>query len=119
MMRTFIQLLGEDAPIFRRYVWMAVLYGLLSGLTIAALVPVLTRLLAGDTHGSALWLCVLLVGVVACWAWRRQVEKAGIGVGIAVLQGARHRIGDHVARLPIGWFTPENTPASIIRFPTA
>ncbi|EIM77017.1 ABC transporter ATP-binding protein/permease [Nitratireductor aquibiodomus RA22] len=109
MMRTFIQLLGEDAPIFRRYIWMAVLYGLLSGLTIAALVPVLTRLLAGDAHGSALWLCVLLVGVVACWAWRRQVEKAGIGVGIAVLQGARHRIGDHVARLPIGWFTPKNT----------
>lgn len=109
MMKTFLQLLGADAPVFRRYALMAVLYGLLSGLTITALVPVLTRLLAGDTGGASLWIVVLLAGVIACWAWRRRVEKAGIGVGIAVLQGGRHRIGDHVARLPVGWFTPENT----------
>lgn len=109
MLKTFVGLLGEDAPAFRRYAWMAILYGLLSGLTVTMLAPVLSSLLAGDTQRAALWLIALLVGVVACWAWRRRVEAAGIGVGIAVLQGARHRIGDHVARLPIGWFAPENT----------
>ncbi len=30
-------------------------------------------------------------------------------VGVALLQGGRHRLGDHVARLPVGWFTPQNT----------
>ncbi|MGQ0334866.1 ABC transporter ATP-binding protein [Halomonas elongata] len=109
MMKVFMKLLGEDLPVFRRYVGMAVLYGVLSGLSIVAVVPVLSRLLAGDGAGAAGWLIVLVVGVVASWWWRRQVEKAGIGVGIAVLQGARQRLGDHVASLPVGWFTPDNT----------
>lgn len=109
MLKTFIQLLGDDAPVFRRYVAMALAYGVLSGLTITALVLALGRLLAGDAGGAALWLLVLLAGLVVCWAWRRQVEKAGVRVGVTVLQGARQRLGDHVARLPVGWFTPENT----------
>ena len=109
MLKTFIQLLGDDAPVFRRYCAMALAYGVLSGLTITALVLALGRLLAGDVGGATLWLLVLLAGLIACWAWRRQVEKAGVRVGVTVLQGARQRLGDHVARLPVGWFTPENT----------
>jgi len=109
MLKTFIQLLGDDAPVFRRYCAMALAYGVLSGLTITALVLALGRLLSGDVGGAALWLIVLLAGLVACWVWRRQVEKAGVRVGVTVLQGARQRLGDHVARLPVGWFTPENT----------
>ena len=109
MLKTFIQLLGDDAPVFRRYCAMAIAYGVLSGLTITALVLALGRLLAGDTGGAALWLLVLLAGLVACWGWRRQVEKAGVRVGVTVLQGARQRLGDHVARLPVGWFTQDNT----------
>ena len=109
MLKTFIQLLGDDARVFRRYCAMALAYGVLSGLTITALVLALGRLLGGDAGGAALWLLVLLAGLLACWAWRRQVEKAGVRVGVTVLQGARQRLGDHVARLPVGWFTPENT----------
>ncbi|MCC7599809.1 ABC transporter ATP-binding protein [Janthinobacterium sp. FW305-129] len=109
MLKTFIQLLGDDAPVFRRYCAMALAYGVLSGLTITALVLALGRLLGGDAGGAALWLLVLLAGLVACWGWRRQVEKAGVRVGVTVLQGARQRLGDHVARLPVGWFTPDNT----------
>lgn len=109
MLKTFMQLLGEDAPIFRRYAWMTVAYGLLSGLTLTTLIPVLGRLLAGDVDAAALWLAALLVGMALCWGWRRQVDKAGVAAGVAILQGARHRVGDHVARLPVGWFTPEHT----------
>ncbi|WP_219117290.1 ABC transporter ATP-binding protein [Janthinobacterium sp. UMAB-56] len=109
MLKTLIQLLGDDAAVFRRYCSLAFAYGVLSGLTITALVLALGRLLAGDTGGAALWLIVLLAGLVACWAWRRQVEKAGVRVGVTLLQGARQRLGDHVARLPVGWFTPDNT----------
>lgn len=109
MLKTFMHLLGDDAPVFRRYLWMAVFNGLLSGLTITTLVPVLGRLLLGDVRGAAQWLLLLLVGMLACWAWRRRVEKAGVAVGVAVLRGARHRFGDHVARLPLGWFSAPNT----------
>ena len=109
MLKTFIQLLGQDAPILRRYLAMTSLYGVLCGLTIVTLVPIVTRLLGGDTHAAAQWLIALAIGVVACWALRRTVEKAGVRVGIAVLQRGRHRLGDHVARLPVGWFTAQNT----------
>ena len=109
MQKTFIQLLGEEAPVLRRYLWMTLAYGLLCGLTIVTLVPVLTHLLGSELHSAAQWLVVLMIGVALCWALRRTVEKAGIRVGIAVLQGGRHRLGDHVARLPVGWFSAQNT----------
>ncbi len=109
MLKTFIQLLGEDAPVFRRYAWMAVAYGVLCGVTITSLVPVLTHLLADDVKGAVSWLAVLLAGLAVCWGLRRHVEQAGVRVGVAILQGARHRLGDHMAHLPVGWFTPQNT----------
>lgn len=109
MMKTLLQLLGEDAPKFRRYAMMAILYGLFSGLTISVMVPMLRALLLEDVTRSALWLVVLLCGVCVCWWWRIRVEKAGIAVGIAVLQGGRHRLGDHISRLPVGWFNAQNT----------
>ncbi|KMT52348.1 ABC transporter ATP-binding protein [Pseudomonas fildesensis] len=109
MLKTFTQLLGEEAPVLRRYLWMTLVYGLLCGLTIVTLVPVLTHLLGSELRSAAQWLVVLVIGVALCWALRRTVEKAGIRVGIAVLQGGRHRLGDHVARLPVGWFSAQNT----------
>ncbi|QLG94202.1 ABC transporter ATP-binding protein [Pseudomonas yamanorum] len=109
MLKTFIQLLGEEAPVLRRYLWMTLVYGLLCGLTIVTLVPVLTHLLGSDVRSAGQWLIALVIGVVVCWALRRTVEKAGIRVGIAVLQRGRHRLGDHVARLPVGWFNAQNT----------
>ncbi|MBB5370076.1 MULTISPECIES: ABC transporter ATP-binding protein [unclassified Janthinobacterium] len=109
MLKTFIQLLGADAPVFRRYVSMAIAYGALCGLTVTVLVPVLSHLLAGDVQAASLWLAVLLAGMVVCWAWRRVVERAGVRVGVTVLQAGRQRIGVQVAGLPVGWFTPENT----------
>ncbi|NWB76241.1 ABC transporter ATP-binding protein [Pseudomonas sp. G5001] len=109
MLKTFIELLGDDGPVFRRYVGKVMFYGALCGLTLAALVPVLTDILNGDLAEAALWLVVFLAAVATCWATRREVEKAGVAVGVAVLQGGRQRIGDHVAELPVGWFTPDNT----------
>jgi len=109
MMKTLLRLLADDAAVFRRYLSMAVLYGVLSGATIAAVAPALGNLLRGEGGAAARWLAILLTGVVACWLLRRRVETAGIGVGIAVLGGARQRIGDHVASLPVGWFSSDNT----------
>lgn len=109
MLKTFIQLLGEDASVFRRYASMAILYGVLCGLTITMLVPVLTHLLGGEVRQTVPWLAAFMIGMIACWVLRCYVEQAGVRVGVAILQGARHRLGDHVAGLPVGWFTPQNT----------
>ena len=63
MLKTLIQLLGTDAPIFRRYSWMAVLYGLLCGLTMTTLVPVFTHLLNGEPKQAGGWLLPLKAAV--------------------------------------------------------
>jgi ATP-binding cassette subfamily B protein len=109
LVQTFVQLLGEDVRALRRYLWLAVTYGLLCGLSMAALVPLCRLLLAGEPQQAWPWLAALLAGVLVCWAWRSQVEQAGVRVGVAVLRNGRHCVGTHVARLPVGWFTPQNT----------
>lgn len=109
MLKSLARLLDADAPVFYRYVCMAASCGVASGLTIATLAPAITCLLSGDTKGAIRWLAVLLAGAVVCAIWRRGVDKAGIRVGVSLLQGARQRIGDHVARLPVDWFTADNT----------
>lgn len=109
MMRSLLHLLGNDAPALRRYLLLALVSGVMNGLTVAALAPVLAHLLQGDGRGGLPWLGALLVGAVLCWLWRRRVERAGVDVGLAVLGQGRERIGDHVARLPAGWFTAANT----------
>ncbi|HDR9833754.1 TPA: ABC transporter ATP-binding protein [Burkholderia multivorans] len=109
MFANFVRLLGDDAPVFRRYAWKSVFLRILNGLTLVALAPLLGHLLAGDLRAAWIWLVVLGMGLVIGWAWRRQVEHASVQVRIAVLRGCRHRIGDHIARLPVGWFTAQNT----------
>ncbi|CAD7493448.1 ABC transporter ATP-binding protein [Aeromonas dhakensis] len=109
MLNTFLRLLGDDAVLLRRYGLLALLYGLLCGLTLVCLIPVLTHLLRAETDAATGWLLVQLIGVLLCWNLRRRVEKASIAVGIAVLRTGRHALGEHVGSLPIGWFTPANT----------
>lgn len=109
MLNTFMQLLGEDRTIFRRYLWMTLGYGLVSGLTIAMLVPLLTSLLTDRLGDTWVWLALQLMGVILCWYWRYRVERVGVQVGVSLLQSGRHRLGEHVARLPVGWFSRHNT----------
>ncbi|KQZ97888.1 ABC transporter ATP-binding protein [Achromobacter sp. Root565] len=109
MLKTLVRLLGNEVHVLRRYARLAVAYGLACGLTMAATAPLLTHLLTGDARQAIPWLAALLAGVACCAALRLPVERAGVRVGVAILQGGRHRLGDHVARLPVGWFTPHNT----------
>jgi len=109
MLGIFVRLLGADAVFLRRYLRLALVYGVLCGLTIVTLVPILRHLLGNQLQAAGQWLALLAVGVVVCWYLRRRVEKAGIAVGIAVLRSGRQRLGEHVGTLPVGWFSAANT----------
>lgn len=109
MLGIFVRLLGADAVFLRRYLRLALVYGVLCGLTIVTLVPILRHLLGNQLVAAGQWLALLALGVVVCWYLRRRVEKAGIAVGIAVLRGGRQRLGEHVGTLPVGWFSAANT----------
>ncbi|MEJ5152010.1 ABC transporter ATP-binding protein [Comamonas sp. MYb396] len=109
MLKTLNLLLGEQAPLLRRYAWMAAWYGALCGLCTALLLPLMAQLLQAQWRAAGIWLLAMLAAVVLAWWWRGRVEQAGVGVGVAILQTGRHRLGAHVARLPMGWFNAQNT----------
>ncbi|WP_038342543.1 ABC transporter ATP-binding protein [Acinetobacter sp. A47] len=109
MLKTFSQLLGDDLSVFHRYVAIALIYSLICGLSILMLGGILSRLILGDMQHIGAGLGLLFAGIVLCWYLRRIVEEMGIKVGIALLQHARLILGQYVASLPVGWFTPQNT----------
>ncbi|MCU1717150.1 ABC transporter ATP-binding protein [Pseudomonas sp. 5P_3.1_Bac2] len=109
MLSTFKRLLGSEVSALRRYLSLALLYGLLCGVSILLVLPMLNALLQSKLIASLSWLLALLLASLLCWRLRVRVEKAGIAVGIAVLSSGRNQLGEHVAQLPIGWFNPANT----------
>ncbi|MFD0200487.1 MULTISPECIES: ABC transporter ATP-binding protein [Saccharothrix] len=105
MIRTLLRVLGyEYAKPVRRTVALMTATAIAEGLSYALLVPVL-RALFGGTPGDA-WPPVIAFGIaVAGYAVLRYVsDLSGFRAGTTLLRGMYHRLGDHLARLPIGWF---------------
>jgi ATP-binding cassette subfamily B protein len=110
MIRRLARYLGpEQAVLIYRYLRWAVCSSFLQGLTLAFTVPILRALLTGDTTAAAGWLVGF--GIVAAISWWIEYAATlkGFDAAGALLTTLRYRIGDHVATLPLGWFTPNNT----------
>ncbi|SUD47991.1 Iron import ATP-binding/permease protein IrtB [Nocardia otitidiscaviarum] len=105
MIRMLLRLLGPDyAAPMRHTVALMTAAALAEGLSYALLVPVL-RALFGDHPGDARPWLIAFAGAVAGYAvLRYRSDLSGFRVGIALLRGVYHRFGDHLARLPLGWF---------------
>ncbi|MFD9945751.1 ABC transporter ATP-binding protein [Nonomuraea sp. NPDC059023] len=100
MIRSLTALLGAS---FRRQLVITAVYAVLQGLTFALLVPVLRALLGGQPATG--WLAVF-AAVVAATAVAHYIQsRYGYAVGLSAMRGLFHRIGDHVATLPVGWFS--------------
>lgn len=108
MFKTFKQLLGSESHLWTNYLRQVILYGCLSGLTMTFFIPVISLLLQGQTQQSFFWFIPMMFGVFFSLKLRQMTDRSGIKVGEGLLRNARHRIGEHVATLPVGWFTPEN-----------
>lgn len=108
MFKTFKQLLGNESHLWTNYLRQVILYGCLSGLTMTFFIPVISLLLQGQTQQAFLWFIPMMFGVFFSLKLRQMTDRSGIKVGEGLLRNARHRIGEHVATLPVGWFTPEN-----------
>ncbi|MFI6503355.1 ABC transporter ATP-binding protein [Nonomuraea typhae] len=100
MIRHLTALLG---PRFPRQLALTALYAVLQGLTFALLVPVLRALLGGTPAGG--WLAVFAVVVAATAVAHYAQSRYGYAVGLSAMRDMFHRIGDHVATLPVGWFS--------------
>lgn len=106
MIRMLLRVLGNEyAQPMRRTVALLTATAIVEGLSYALLVPVL-RALFGSTPGDA-WPWLIAFGAaVAFYATLRYCsDLSGFRVGTVLLRGMYHRLGDHLARLPIGWYS--------------
>lgn len=106
MITLLLRVLGhQHARPMRRTLTLMTVTAVAEGLSYALLAPVL-RALLGDTPGDAWpWLGAFGAAVAACAVLRFLSDMSGFRVGTALLRGVYHRLGDHLARLPLGWYS--------------
>ncbi|MGC9497351.1 ABC transporter ATP-binding protein [Streptomyces sp. WG7] len=108
MIRHLATVLGPDhRGALRRYLAWLVAYAVLEGVAMAFLVPVLRAVFDGDTPAALRHLATLAVLVVATCVARYQQAMRGFGLAVVTLTTLHDRLGDHLVRLPLGWFTSE------------
>ena len=107
MIRMLLRVLGHEyAPPVRRTVALMTATAVVEGLSCALLVPVL-RELFGDTPADAWpWLAAFGAAAAVYAVLRYVSDLSGFRVGTTLLHGMYHRLGEHLARLPIGWYGP-------------
>jgi len=105
MIRMLLRVLGpEYARAMRRTMALMTITAVAEGLSYALLVPVLRALLDGDPGAAAPWLIAFGAAVAGYAVLRYLSDLSGMRVGTTMLRGMYHRLGDHLARLPIGWY---------------
>ena len=106
MIRMLLRVLGREyAQPVRRTVALMTTTAVVEGLSYALLVPVL-RALFGSTPGDARPWLIAFGAAVAVYAVLRYVsDLSGFRAGRTLLRGMYHRLGDHLAQLPIGWYS--------------
>ncbi|GAA2728471.1 ABC transporter ATP-binding protein [Actinocorallia aurantiaca] len=97
MIRMLLRVLGHEyARPVRRTVALMTTTAVVEGLSYA--------LLGGTPADARPWL-VAFGAAVAVYAVLRYVsDLSGFRVGTTLLRGVYHRLGDHLARLPLGWY---------------
>ncbi|MEU5868758.1 ABC transporter ATP-binding protein [Nonomuraea sp. NPDC047529] len=105
MIRMLLRVLGDEyARAMRRTVVLMTITAVVEGLSYALLVPVLRALLGSTPADAVPWL-VAFGSAVALYAVLRYIsDLSGMRVGTTMLRGMYHRLGEHLARLPLGWY---------------
>ncbi|MGK5558525.1 ABC transporter transmembrane domain-containing protein, partial [Actinomadura kijaniata] len=105
MIGTLLRVLGDrHARPVRATVALMTATAIAEGLSYALLVPVLRALLGGSPADAWPWMGALGAAVAVYAALRYASDLAGFRVGTTLLRGMYHRLGDHLAGLPLGWY---------------
>ncbi|MGV9317277.1 ABC transporter ATP-binding protein [Streptomyces sp. NPDC003691] len=105
MIRDLAAVLGPDhRPTLVRYLGALAVNGVAQGAAVAFLVPVLGRLLTGDTGGAAAWFPWMGAAVVLSLVAHYAQAMLGFRLALVILTTLHHRLGDHAVTLPLGWF---------------
>ncbi|MGP4110036.1 ABC transporter ATP-binding protein [Streptomyces sp. 4N509B] len=106
MIRMLLRVLGHEyAGPVRRTVALMTTTAVVEGLSYALLVPVLRALFGSEPGDAWPWLLAFGAAVAVYGALRYAADLSGFRVGTTLLRGMYHRLGTHLARLPIGWYS--------------
>ena len=100
---------ATGAALLRRMLIGLVTGAVLQGIAFVLLVPLLTALLGPEPAGAWPWLGVLAVVFVGYAVAYWDSIMAGYRTGSGLSRTLHHRLGDHIATLPLGWFTATRT----------
>ncbi|OQS13382.1 hypothetical protein B0T36_19965 [Nocardia donostiensis] len=105
MITALLAALGPSySPAFRRLLVRAAIAAILQGVALALLVPLLRAVLSDDpSSGWPAFAAFAVCSVLALGA-QFSAQKHGFAVGSAVARQLHARLGDAIARLPLGWF---------------
>ncbi|MFF1781838.1 ABC transporter ATP-binding protein [Streptomyces virginiae] len=107
MIRLMLRVLGDEhARPLRRTLTLMTATAVAEGLSYALLVPLLSALLGSDPGAAWPWLGAFAAAAACCAVLRYRADVSGFRAGATLSRGLHHRLGDHLARLPLGWFTP-------------
>ncbi|MFD5230379.1 ABC transporter ATP-binding protein [Streptomyces qaidamensis] len=110
MISTLLRVLGHEyAGPVRRTVALMTATALVEGLSYALLVPVLRALFGSTPEDARPWLAAFGAAVAVYALLRYVSDRSGFRVGTTMLHGMYERLGEHLARLPIGWYQPGRT----------
>lgn len=106
MIRLLLRVLGRQyaAPL-RRTIALMIAVAILEGLSYAFTLPILRGLLGPDPDSAWPWIMAFATTITLYGALRYLADLTGFRVGAALLRGTYRRVGDHLATLPIGWFS--------------
>ncbi|WP_147212735.1 ABC transporter ATP-binding protein [Oceanobacillus sojae] len=110
MIKQLFQIVGEDQRgLFRRFVALVILFCIAQGVSFLLLLPILNAIF--DPGSSDLWIWIVCLVFSAGIAIICNYFSSVIGVHLSLGISSRlyHRIGDHIATLPLGWFSQQRT----------
>jgi ATP-binding cassette subfamily B protein len=110
MISTLLRVLGHEyAGPVRRTIALMTATALAEGLSYALLVPVLRALFGSTPEDARPWLAAFGAAVAVYAVLRYVSDRSGFRVGTTMLHGMYERLGEHLARLPLGWYRPGRT----------
>jgi ATP-binding cassette subfamily B protein len=112
MIRTLLRVVGPDhARPIRLTIALMAAAAVVEGLSYALLVPALRALFGSDPADARPWLVAFGIAVGVYAVLRYAGDLSGFRVGTTLLRGLYRRLGDHLARLPLGWYDADRIGA--------
>ncbi|WP_192579683.1 ABC transporter ATP-binding protein [Micromonospora sp. AMSO31t] len=81
----------------------------LQGVALALTAPFFIDLLAGRLDAALGWLIAVVAATGTFVAVQAAAQLRAFRAGIQTARALHHRMADHIARLPLGWFSPDRT----------